>query len=140
MTDQIQNFLLGLFAFSLFIIFILLNKKHLSNDKDGAGGTWMLFVDRIMDTVDIIVGQVTSGRWLLTVAAGICLIHFAWMADQASKDKVIDLIKDIVIFYFVVRDAASAATKATNGGKDEKTVNTTAVVPNTDAVKPADSV
>lgn len=70
--------------------------------EDKRNSQALLFIDRMMDTVDIVVGQVTSGRWLLTVAAGICLIHFAWGTD--NKDKVVDLLKDIVIFYFVVRD------------------------------------
>lgn len=71
--------------------------------KDKGNSQALLFIDRMMDTVDIVVGQVTSGRWLLTVAAGICLVHFAW---SGMNDKVIDLIKDIVIFYFVVRDVS----------------------------------
>lgn len=132
MTDQIQNVLLGVFSLALFITFILLNKKQLSNDKEGTGGTWMLFVDRIMDTVDIVVGQITSGRWILTVLAGVCLLHFAWTA--ANPDKIIDIIKDIVIFYFVVRDAASP--KTTNGGKDEKVSSSVTTVSTTDTVKP----
>lgn len=72
--------------------------------KDKTNSQGLLFVDRMMDTVDIVVNQVTSGRWLLTVGAGICLIHFAWAPE--NHDKVIDIIKDIVIFYFVVRDVS----------------------------------
>ena len=78
----------------------------------------MLFTDRIMDTVDIVVNQVTSGRWILTVLAGVCLLHFAWTAS--NPDKIIDIIKDIVIFYFVVRDAAKP-----NGTTTQTTTQTT---------------
>ncbi len=79
--------------------------------KKQAEAQWLQFVDRMMDTADIVISQVTSGRWLLTVAAGACLIHYAWTSDAAGKDKTLDLIKDIVIFYFVVRDASKP-----NGG------------------------
>lgn len=82
--------------------------------KDKTNSQGLMFVDRIMDTVDIVVGQVTSGRWLLTVGAGICLIHFAWTPE--NHDKVIDIIKDIVIFYFVVRDASKTTTTVTTPG------------------------
>lgn len=85
--------------------------------KDKNNSQALLFVDRLMDTVDIVVGQVTSGRWLLTVAAGACLLHFAWSSTTESQDKVIDLIKDIVIFYFVVRDAAKQ-----NGGSNGQNI------------------
>ena len=48
--------------------------EEIQKDKSNSQG--LLFVDRIMDTVDIVVSQVTSGRWILTVIAGICLLHF----------------------------------------------------------------
>ncbi len=74
---------------------------------------WLLFIDRMMDTVDIVVNQVTSGRWILTVIAGICLIHFSYSAKSVDEaDKIIDIFKDIVIFYFVVRDVTK------NGGSN----------------------
>lgn len=74
---------------------------------------------------NIIVTQLTSGRWILTVAASICLVHFAWAIED--KSKVIDIIKDIVIFYFVVKNAMPT------GGSNEK-VNTASS--NTNAVDP----
>ncbi len=80
--------------------------------RDKTNPVWMLFIDRMMDTVDIVVNQVTSGRWILTVIAGICLIHFSWAAkDVGEADKIIDIFKDIVIFYFVVRDVAKPTDK-----------------------------
>ena len=85
--------------------------EEIQKNKDNSQA--LLFIDRIMDTIDIVVSQITSGRWLLTVAAGVCLIHFAWSAD--NKDKVIDLLKDIVIFYFVVRNEPKNTDK-----KEEK--------------------
>lgn len=104
--------------------------EEIQKDKSNPG--WLLFIDRMMDTVDIVVGQVTSGRWILTVIAGICLVHFSWAAkDVDEADKIIDIFKDIVIFYFVVRDVAKP-----NGGKDEKTTTTVPVVP----VEPAKPV
>lgn len=92
--------------------------------KDKSNSQALLFIDRMMDTVDIVVSQVTSGRWLLTVAAGVCLIHFAF--TTGNQDKTIDLIKDIVIFYFVVRDNSKQSEK-TNGGTN---VKTTTSIPN----------
>lgn len=70
--------------------------------QKGKNTQLLLFIDRMMDTVDIVVNQITSGRWILTVIAGICLIHIAWSAED--KTKIIDIVKDIIIFYFVVRD------------------------------------
>ncbi len=72
---------------------------------------WLLFVDRMMDTVDMVLKQFTSGRWLLTIAAGICLIHYAWVLPPEKQDKIIDLIKDIIIFYFVVNKVVEQVTK-----------------------------
>lgn len=80
--------------------------------KDKSNSQALLFIDRIMDTVDIVARQVTSGRWILTVISGICLIHIAWGSED--KTKIIDIIKDIVIFYFVVRDVAKSETKSTD--------------------------
>lgn len=98
--------------------------------KDKHSSQVLLLIDRIMDTVDIVVNQVTSGRWILTVIAGICLIHFSWSAKSVDEaDKIIDIFKDIVIFYFVVRDVSKP-----NGGKDEK-ANAT-VIPVVDITKP----
>lgn len=72
--------------------------------KDKRNDQWLLLTDRIMDTVDIVARQVTSGRWLLTIAAGVCLVHIAFSTDD--KKQIMDVIKDIIIFYFVVRDNA----------------------------------
>lgn len=75
--------------------------------KDKTNSKMLLFVDRLMDTADIVVNQITSGRWILTVIAGICLIHFSWSVKSIDEaDKIIDIFKDIVIFYFVVRDTS----------------------------------
>ena len=99
--------------------------------KDKTNSQGLLFVDRIMDTVDMTLRQFTSGRWLLTIAAGICLIHFAFTWPPEKQDKIIDIIKDIVIFYFVVRDAITPKT----GGSNEKT-SSTAAIPSPD-VRPS---
>lgn len=84
--------------------------------KDKSNPIALLLVDRIMDTVDIVVRQITSGRWLLTIAAGACLVHYAWSATPDVHEKIISVIKDIVIFYFVVRDIKT-------GGKDDKSIS-----------------
>lgn len=64
---------------------------------------WEYTLDRVFDTLDIIVRQLTSGRWIMTVAAAYILIHSAKTSSDPSK--IIDICKDIVIFYFVVRNS-----------------------------------
>lgn len=77
--------------------------------------------------IDTIVNQVTSGRWLMTVAAAIILVHVAWACPD-KVDKVIDICKDIVIFYFVVKQTTAPNTVSTS------TVSTTTI----DPVKPTE--
>ncbi len=86
-------------------------KKEIRKEADPQ---WLLFLDRIMDSIDMVLKQFTSGRWLLTIAAGVCLIHFAWTLPPERQDKIIDLIKDIIIFYFVVNKAVETVTKGAN--------------------------
>ncbi len=79
--------------------------------KDKTNPGCLLFIDRMMDTVDIVVNQITSGRWILTVIAGACLLHFCWASKTIDEaDKIIAILKDIVIFYFVVRDTNKPST------------------------------
>lgn len=72
--------------------------EEIQKNKDNSIA--LLIWDRLLDTVDMVLKQCTSGRWLLTIAAGFCLIHFAFIAE--NHDKLMDIIKDIVIFYFMV--------------------------------------
>lgn len=92
------------------------------NDKDNKSKEFFLVVDRIMDTVDMVLSQFTSGRWLLTIAAGVCLVHYAWTLPVEKQDKVIDLIKDIVIFYFVVKSTLDTGTKTENKTKNDNSI------------------
>lgn len=65
---------------------------------------WEYTVDRVFDTLDIIIRQLTSGRWIMTVAAAWILVHYATV-NTVQADKIIDICKDIVIFYFVVKNS-----------------------------------
>lgn len=77
---------------------------------------WKFTLDRVFDTIDIVVRQMTSGRWILTVAAAYILIHYATQSNSPTDAKdIISLCKDIVLFYFVMRDLTNKP-----GGKDEQ--------------------
>jgi hypothetical protein len=43
-----------------------------------------------------------SGRYFLTIVAGVLMLY-GTIAGVFPADKVLDIIKDIVIFYFVVK-------------------------------------
>lgn len=96
---------------------------QIQNDQDNKSKEFLLVVDRLMDTVDMVLAQFTSGKWLLTIAAGICMIHYAWTLPVEHQDKVLDLIKDIVIFYFVVKNVTETKpggnTNVTDISKDK---------------------
>ena len=51
------------------------------------------FLDRLM-----------SGRFLFTVIAALLLYH-GTVTGKFPPDKVLDIIKDVVIFYFIVKQA-----------------------------------
>lgn len=89
--------------------------EQIQNNKDNSVA--LLIWDRLLDTVDMVLKQCTSGRWLLTVAAGVCLIHFAWI--NPNNDKLMDILKDIVIFYFVVRDTVKTTGGSQNVSEDK---------------------
>ena len=66
---------------------------------------WLQFVDRMMDTVDMVVAQFTSGRWLLTVAAAVILVKVCWgNIDRAKEFK--EIIAVIIYAYFQRGDRA----------------------------------
>ena len=60
-------------------------------------------IHELIQIVDFVVRQVSSGRWILTIAATVILIHWAWVLPSDKIDKLLDIVKDIVIFYFVMR-------------------------------------
>ncbi len=71
--------------------------------KDKSNSQALLFVDRIMDTVDMVVRQFTSGRWILTVAAAIILVSVCWgNVEKAEKFK--EIIAVIIYAYFQRND------------------------------------
>jgi len=59
------------------------------------------------------MSKIGSGRFLFTLVAAI-LLFVGTMDGKFNPDKVLDIIKDVVIFYFVVKQAmtANAAPKA----------------------------
>lgn len=51
---------------------------------------------------ELIAKKVFSGKFVFTVIAGILLYH-GTISKLFAPDKVLDIIKDVVIFYFVVK-------------------------------------
>lgn len=74
--------------------------------------------------IDFLCRQLLSGRWLLTVAAAVILVHWSWTFPSDKVDKLIDIVKDIVIFYFIMRPANETKTMpqdSVNGGSNAQT-------------------
>ncbi len=67
---------------------------------------WLLFTDRIMDTVDMVLSQFTSGRWILTVAAAAILVHACW-TDLKNALEFKEIIAVIIYAYFQKGDKAN---------------------------------
>jgi hypothetical protein len=59
---------------------------------------------------ELIIKQVTSGRFIFTVIAAFLLYH-GTVTGKFAPDKVLDIIKDVVIFYFIVKQSLTQ-----NGG------------------------
>jgi len=53
-----------------------------------------------------------SGRFVFTIVAA-CLLYHGTIVGKFNADKVLDVIKDVVIFYFVVKQRLS-----NQGGKN----------------------
>lgn len=68
----------------------------------------LLIWDRLLDTFDKVIGQFTSGRWILTVAAAIILISVCWGNIERAKEFK-EIIAVIIYAYF-----------QKNSGKDNK--------------------
>lgn len=73
--------------------------EEIQNNKDLKDQWFLLLVDRIMDTVDKVLAQFTSGRWILTVAAAIIMLKVCWgNMEQAKEFK--EIIAVIIYAYF----------------------------------------
>lgn len=79
--------------------------EEIQNNKElrSGSGFWVLVWDRLLDTFDKltaqITGQVTSGRWILTVAAAVIMVKTCW----SHPDKVVEfkeIIAVIIYAYF----------------------------------------
>lgn len=57
--------------------------------------------DRLMDTFDMVMSKLFSGRFLLTIAACVLLIKWGWSNADTMADKLINTVENIVIFYFL---------------------------------------
>lgn len=76
-------------------------------------------IDRILHIIDKFIDKTSSGRWILTIIAGIILIKLAWLTPV--NEKIYDLVKDIVLFYFLVKredGKTNGTTTPTNGGSN----------------------
>lgn len=75
--------------------------EEIQNNKQlqSGNGFWVIVWDRLLDTFDKVLGQFTSGRWILTVAAAIIMVKTCWN----HPDKVVDfkeIIAVIIYAYF----------------------------------------
>lgn len=70
---------------------------------------WMLFVDRMMDTVDSVISQFTSGRWILTVAAAVIMVSCCW--NNIENAKQFKEILAVIIYAYFQRGDRSTAEK-----------------------------
>lgn len=84
-----------------------------------------------LSILDFIARQVFSGRWILTVASAGILWHVAHQSPD-KVDKIIDICKDVVIFYFVVKNTVDALPKNTQTTETK----TTSTIPTTEVIKP----
>lgn len=71
--------------------------EEIQKNKDNSQA--LLFIDRIMDTVDSVLGQFTSGRWILTVAAAVIMIKVCWGNLENAKEFK-EIIAVIIYAYF----------------------------------------
>lgn len=67
--------------------------------KDKSNSQGLLFVDRLMDSLDMVLSQFTSGRWILTVAAAFILVHACW-SDLKNALEFKEIIAVIIYAYF----------------------------------------
>jgi hypothetical protein len=56
--------------------------------------------------------KLLSGRFIFTIVAAFLLYH-GTITGKFPPDKVLDIIKDVVIFYFIVKQALTP----TDGGQ-----------------------
>lgn len=75
----------------------------------------LLFVDRMMDTVDMVLGQFTSGRWILTVVAAIILLRICWM-EPAKIIEFKEILMVIIYAYFQRGEKQVNEPKKTENG------------------------
>ncbi len=68
-------------------------------EKQKKEAQWLLFVDRMMDTVDVIATKFTSGKFLFTLAtAGVFV--YAVVSKLLTAEQVMAIIMLVVGFYF----------------------------------------
>lgn len=93
-------------------------------------GFWVLVWDRLLDTFDKALGQVTSGRWILTVAAAFIMVHACWN-DLKNALEFKEILAVIIYAYFQKGDR-----QPEKGDKDEKVNSNVTTISTTDITKP----
>lgn len=94
--------------------------------KNKSNSQALLFTDRIMDTVDNVLSQFTSGRWILTVAAAIVMVYTCVTHIEMVKDFK-EIIAVIIYAYFNKGDkpqGGSNAQSISNASIDDDTITT----------------
>jgi hypothetical protein len=88
--------------------------EEIQKNKDNSQG--LLFVDRIMDTVDVFAARLSSGKFLFTLAtAGVFV--YASVSRVLTSEQTMAIIMLVVGFYF----------NKTETGQETKTTETKTV-------------
>ncbi len=86
-------------------------------------GFWVLVWDRLLDTFDKALGQITSGRWILTVAAAMIMVHACWN-DLKNALEFKEILAVIIYAYFnkpPEKDGQQTTTIETKSTSEVKT-------------------
>ena len=91
--------------------------------KDKNNSQALLFIDRIMDTVDVIIAKVTSGRFIATMLLVWTYCSSIQVANQLVKDKVLSVETYLVLMgavgalvTMIVKDYFNKNGEDKNGG------------------------
>ena len=74
---------------------------EIQNNKElrAGNGFWVLVWDRLLDTLDKVIAQFTSGRWILTIAAAVIMVKVCWGNIENAKEFK-EIIAVIIYAYF----------------------------------------
>lgn len=91
--------------------------EEIQKNKENSQG--LLFVDRIMDTVDVFAAKLSSGKFLFTIATAVVFIYSV-IKGVLTNEQIMAIIMLVVGFYFNKQETGQE-TKTT----ETKTVSET---------------